>query len=321
MLKRGIVVTPPIAEAFDESSQPQFFTIPGKESDYWDTELRRLVTYWDRICLVHHPVTRGGGMPGFLAGGLQTNFRHSELDSLDHGTVFVYHPADPPISAGPEVPPALLQGLVSNIGPETPRFMLEAQLTAASELGSEVGGLWTIGQTVDLLVPNGSDANRVSALEIKLAGTLPVPSREVPIERVLEFKRQRKDLYLEFRSAFEHDFLDAYNAEAQASSLARAGERFRILLGHLASEMEAFDAKPSFLSMTGLVSGLAATVGTMGGAATLNPDLPLLHLAAGAAGAFSAIYATDRYRPPQLSDKVKDYAYVGFVERELLGST
>ena len=192
--------------------------------------------------------------------------------------------------------------------------MIQGQVNAAAVLGAKDGGLWSIGQTVNLVLPPSSTSNPVSALELELIGSLPVPSNEVPISEILAFKQKRQSLFLEFRSAFEHDFIDAYNSENQRDGLLRAQEKLGITLRHLWKEMEAFDVRPRAVSMTGLISGIVAATTTIGSVGVLAPTL---QLALGTAGAFIAINQTVKHRPPELSDRVRDYAYVAHVKKHL----
>lgn len=301
MLKRGIVITPPVAEGTAGPGGNRVVRISPQGSDYWDRELRKLLTYWDRTCVVVHPIAALQGGGGMIVDAFRAGFKQSELEALNPGTVlFAQSPGSPRV-----------------LSDEAPRQLLEGQLMAASELESRVGGLWSIGHTVDLIVPDSRASERVSVLEVNLIGSLPVPSVATPIERVLEFKRRKRDLYEEFISAIEHGFLDAYNSENQASRLGRAEERFRITLRHLWREMEAFGAQPRPVSLKGIVSGIVGAVTGMASTSALVPEEPLLQFAVGATGAFVAINRSEEYRPPELSEKVRDYAYVGLVQKYL----
>ncbi len=120
----------------------------------------------------------------------------------------------------------LLESPIS-IWPELTRF---SQFKLASELNSRGNGTWTVSQSGgNFKFPlNKIDNGRLA--EASLYGVLPVPGENTPLEDILEFKQNRRDQLLQFRSAMDEFYLNIISSPDQYRAIRMCTDKLDLAL-------------------------------------------------------------------------------------------
>ena len=151
--KRGIVISPPF-----ERLQPGGIRVGG----YLSTcDIRKYLLYWDEI-----------------------DYPDNDFVSVDAGTDMQYL-IDSGFASRTRVS---FQGGVSSGNGE---FFLAAQQAAFDKHNKLEPGAWCLAQPVD--EPCFATAQSSLAIEYELWNALPVPTHDVPLNEILEFKAKRRD--------------------------------------------------------------------------------------------------------------------------------
>lgn len=238
--------------------------------------VRRAALYWDKI---DHPQSR------LVYLGLSTDEEQLK-------------------SAG------ILSETTINDPVQTQEILLEAPGRALLMHHSQEPGQWSLSQSSpDLVLPGGLGAP-VRNIEIELYEALPVPAADVPIHDILQFKQQRADELLGFRSA-----MDAlYERIISSRDVPRAQDAALLEIERQLSNVHRVMAETAMrrvisslkveLSLTDL-----AIVGTL-------MSQPLLKLV-GAAAACIKVGASiaEGFKNPVKG--LKDYAYLGYSAKQL----
>lgn len=280
MVARGIVITPRFT--FDGHK----FSLQG---GFDPVSLRQYLLYWDKIDWPDNNVISISGS-------------NSEIDFLQ--TVGVL-----------ERTKIRFSGTCRNAG----YAMLGMQMVALERRNKKDPGAWSLAQQSELLVGPTEGTIEAHTIEIELYSALPVPSANVSLEEVLEFKLKRSDELLRFRAAMDGLYLqvagaaDIPRAKLQTMDELQAalqelnavfGESFaRRLLASIKVELNL----PDFILKAVAGATSAATFG-----------MPIAIGAAAGAIAASLKFDLTRIRKSrQIPDRLRDYAYLHHIVKEL----
>jgi hypothetical protein len=327
MLARGIIVTPVYVDQHSHAAVPPYID---------PSFLRKCVLYWDMI-----------DCPDDALGKLSVISNPSELELLNsegilqRTTGYLFKKVD-------------ANHLLSLFAEHPYEFCLMAQLYALKK--HYLSGLperWSIGQIgtrlnlpdssisrfvfldregVGLQKPNNvlaapseriysqdKDSEAKTAVGIELFRSLPVPSQDVPIAEILEFKYKRWDELLRFRHAMDGLYDKAINSQDVPRAIEYAVDEIGISLRDIDKAMgESFPKrilatiKPE-LSLNDIVTSALA-----GGFVGSQFGLPQLGAVAGAVySALRISLDSSLFMPRQIPPEFRDYAYIYHAGTEL----
>lgn len=161
-------------------------------------------------------------------------------------------------------------------------------------------------------------------IELKVLHSLPVPTVDVPLEKVLEFKQRRQDELSQLRYTLDALYLQIINSGDIDRATSHAIDTVERALVDLHRAMEqplikrfaaSFSAK---LDVTDIVSHMV-TGAIAGGALGSSINLPALGAVLGAAilPAIKIAFDPKALKPRGIPSELKDYAYLYHVEKEL----
>lgn len=165
---RGVVVSPEIVVSHN--------SLFVNNSDIAPIKLRQYLMYWDEIDFPTNNAIYFEGTP-------EVNY----LQSL--GILKRSH-----INLG-------LSGQLTEL-------FLKSQYEAFRLNSLEAPGSWAFAQPQYELSLLESDSVKTRTLEVELYQSLPIPTAEVPLEKILEFKVRRNDELLEFRELVDNLYSD-----------------------------------------------------------------------------------------------------------------
>lgn len=280
---RGIVIAPPFRV---EGSS---FTLESSDID--PIKLRQYLLYWDMIDFPDNNIVSIGESPevSYLqsAGKLKrTQIRFNSWDGANLGYAF-----------------AIMQ-------------------TAAFDINSQSNqDSWSIAQTnKQLLLPKELNKPK-QTVEIELYESIPVPSAEVSLGDILEFKEKRQDELLEFRHLMDEFYLSILNSADIPRAKTKAIEEIQrsiVVLNRIMSESKF----KRFLSTVKVELNLSDALrdmflGSVGAkvAFGLSPEI------GAAIGLATAAIKVGFEIAPNMENvpaNLKDYAYLFYAGRELI---
>lgn len=197
--------------------------------------------------------------------------------------------------------------------------LLQMQVLALEARNTNEPGAWSLAQQSALLASSPEGTVDTRTIEVELYSAIPVPSEDVPLHDVLEFKQRRNSELLQFRAAMDELYqetirsADIPRAKLQAQDhLERAvrdlnevfGESFvRRLLASFKVELNV----PNIATLAIAGSAAASSFGFSIGVGA-------------AAGAISAAVKFDMAqirKGANIPERLRDYAYLHYIEREL----
>jgi hypothetical protein len=283
MAKRGIIITSPFK--FDGRT----LNIINSKID--PVFLRHCLLFWDRIDWPdNNIISLGGETP-------ETQFL-TDSNILTRTKI-------------------TLGGFSGNIG-----YSLLIMQEAAFHLHNDTEpGLWSLAQeSTNLVLPRETSTEK-RTIEIELYKYIPVPDRVVSLEDILNFKEKRKDELLVFRSLMDGLYTEIINSKDIPRSKIAAIEKLQISIADLHRLMKESSIKRclstlkvelnlSDLIKDTLLSGVAAKV-----AFGISPEMAaLIGISASAIKIGLKIVPIGSRIPTNL----KDYAYLFYLEKELL---
>lgn len=177
-----------------------------------------------RGLIITSPIEVKGNSITFKGGGLDKQDLRSSLlywDRLswpDIGFIKIANIQDEDFlsSAGildrPKLPPKIRSGLVSEI-------FKDVQLIGLDYYEKTEPGKWSIGNSVNsVLIEGGADPEMSGSL-LQLYQSLPVPSPDIPLAEILEFKQKRRAELLALRSHLDVLTEEIMTAADSASEL------------------------------------------------------------------------------------------------------
>jgi Family of unknown function (DUF6236) len=201
---------------------------------------------------------------------------------------------------------------------ELTELYLKSQLKALEINNKNKKGSWTLGQeNIELVLPKG-DSVVDRGVEVELYNSLPVPSEEVSLEDILNFKEKRKDELLYFRSLMDNmylELLDSADSERAINVYIQRLQKGIMELDQVMKESKLSKFKGSVKIQFDLKEALINTfIGATGGTAIGFPDAGA---ALGFASSFINITSEMSLKPKEIPSELKDYAYLYYSSKEL----
>ena len=163
------------------------------------------------------------------------------------------------------------------------------------------------------------DSETKTAIAIELFRSLPVPSQDVPIAEILEFKQKRWDELLRFRNAMDELYDKATSTQDFTSAIEHPIDEIEISLRDIHKSMSETFAKRILatikieLSLNDMI--ISALAGGFVGS-QFNITFPGM-LAGAIVSALRISLDSSLLRPRQIPTELKDYAYIYHAETEL----
>lgn len=280
MAVRGVVITPKFA--FDGRTL-------STGSGFDPISLRHYLLYWDKLDWPDNNIISLGD------GGPDIEFLKST--GVLERTVIKF------------------TGFSGNIG----YAMLGMQVAALQFRNDKDPGSWSLAQDSQVLVASPEGTVEARSIEVELYSAIPVPTRDVSYDDVLDFKRRRESELKSFRSAMDDLYQDVIasvdipRAKLQAIvRLERSIQELNDVFGESFSKrfLSSLKVELNVPNIAALAVGGAAAASTFG-----------IPLAIGAsAGAIAAAVKFDLSiirKGSRIPDQLKDYAYLHHIEREL----
>jgi hypothetical protein len=187
--------------------------------------------------------------------------------------------------------------------------VVRMQLEILRVRNEEDPGSWALAQSSSQLMLPHDASEPARVLEVELFDALPVPTAEVPILRILDFKSQRGSELERLRSATDRLYLDALESTDRARASDRAVNQLRRAVGDMhrvltesAIGSTMASAKVSLNTALPASGDTSATLPSGAG----DPWRASLGMVAGAV----KICWTAARRPKGLPSALKDYAYL-----------
>ncbi len=320
MLTRGIVITPTHATQRSNSAVPPYID-PGL--------LRKCVLYWDMV-----------DCPDDALGRLDVISDQKEYDLLASEGIlqrtvgYLFKKVD-------------TNHLLSFFAEHPYEFCVMAQSYALKK--HYLSGLperWSIGQVATSLHPPDSAVSRFvfldregvgpdkpdnvmaapsdrlylpdkdsetrAAIGIELFQSLPVPSQDVPLTRIVEFKRKRWDELLRFRHAMDRLYDTAVNSQDIPGAVEYAVDEIAVSLRDIDRAMnESFTKRILATVKIELSLNSLAASSLTGALIGSRFDLTWLGAVAGAVASTLRISLdSSLLRPKQIPPEFRDYAYI-----------
>jgi len=279
MSSRGIVVTPRFTVT---GTSLHFPGLVGIEPD----DLRFYLLYWDKIDFPDNNILHIGSSPDdqfLIEAGVMTRTNFAGQGS---GMETVY---------------------------------VDAQLGALRELNSKNPGQWALAQTSNAFFFPASKSTETRSIEVELFSALPVPTGDIALDDILQFKERRCDELVRLQTAMDNLYLeiDRSNDIPRAKSAAISElENTLIELNRVANESWATRLLPSLrieFSLSELATSAAAgeIVGERFGL------MPGSGAAIGAVSAALKLSYSSVQKVNGLPDELKDYAYLNRISDDL----
>lgn len=256
--KRGIVISPPF-EVLPEGG----IRCGGGPSQ---EDIRKYLLYWDEIDYPDNNFVSIGADPDIqflISSGVATRTRVQFQGSMLSGNG---------------------------------EFFLMAQQAAFEKHDNETPGLWSLAQLSH--TPYFANSTPTIAIEYQLWNTLPVPTADVPLNEILEFKEKRKDELLALRIYLD----EMYQSVSSATDIPRATNleisKLGLALGEIDRTLDESGISKALASLRGYISGEFTNItGTGLGAAGIAPFIEMSPLIAGAIGAGIAFAVKPAFSP------------------------
>jgi len=180
-------------------------------------------------------------------------------------------------------------------------------------------GCWSLGQDSRTLIAPSTGTEDARCIEVELYSAIPVPTPEVPFEDILDFKRRRDDELQSFRSAMDTLYQEVICAADIPRAKVQAIARLESAVQELNKVFQESFARRFLSSLKVELNVPNITIGAAGVAVAASTfGLPLeLGAAVGAIGAAVKFDLPYVRKGVNIPDRLKDYAYLIHVEREL----
>ena len=201
--------------------------------------------------------------------------------------------------------------------------LLQMQDAVVKEKNRIEPGNWSIQRIGEELISEPSFTQNKKIIEFDLYNSIPLPSLDVPLNDVLEFKEKHKAELLAFRVLMDEMYLSIINSPDQLTAKSAALLRLSMAISDLHKSMESASINRSLLSYRIVLNDFSDVWDTLTrgyGAYELMKITVGDELAAilGAANAIFKISAKDAPLSKNLPTALKDYAYLSKIEREFM---
>jgi len=201
--------------------------------------------------------------------------------------------------------------------------LLQMQDAVVKEKNRIEPGNWSIQRIGEELISEPSFTQSQKVIEFDLYNSIPLPSSDVPLNDVLEFKEKHQSELLAFRMLMDEMYLSIINSPDQLSAKSAALLRLSVAISDLHKSMESASIQRSLLSYRVVLndfSDMWDSITRGYGAyelvkATVGDEL------AAVLGAANALFKISSKQAPvskNLPTALKDYAYLSKIEREFM---
>lgn len=319
--KRGLIIIPRlILNGLDQCPYDVTSSLTarrisfGKEItiDLWiqPDDLRQYLLYWDLITI---PTIKFG-----VGGAIAAPYlKDEELIKLNQYSVF--NVVELAYSTDSD---DYYRGLNDKVFFDLKEVYASAQdyLVNSMNLNSEI--LWSLGQTGSGLIRCSDHITLGSSIEFCFSNSLPIPSGDTEIEKILEFKGKREAELLKFRSKIDQLCEKVLKSENKNDEIKKAVEQINLSLIDIKKVLDESKVKRIMrdikmcmdLKESALIKAIAAILGASG---TMAIDLPTTYGALGGialSGLFEMILKERKLNLPEHS---KDFAYLYYVQKEI----
>ncbi|MEG0259612.1 MAG: DUF6236 family protein [Lysinibacillus sp.] len=181
-------------------------------------------------------------------------------------------------------------------------------------------GMWSIAQTSNQLILNPNDLIKKRAIEFELINCVPIPTVDVPLETILEFKTRRNDELLAFRNAIDKLYEEIINSLDDDRAKQRIFTEIQLnsndlirVMGESRIKMILQNIKAEF-SLTDLAKGIGAGI-----FATSVLDIPAVASVVGVSILSTVnVKVDDLFQPKGITDELKPYAYLYHAHKQLI---
>jgi hypothetical protein len=296
MAEKGVVITRPMI------MEGTTLTMIGAHEDYWAHEMRRYLTYWDRVMFIDVPGL--ASMFGFRGPMLNEGDQDVITQLGLCANILIGNPYD-----------------ISFNSNTTPLEVVAHQFSAVATQGADIRydrwtGLdaeWAIGQGVTFISEDNAAVDEL-AFGITLAGALPVPGPEVKLGDILDFKHDSQNRIEEFRTKFRTLWEDAVSSDDPQASLVYAMEEIDDILLHIESAMRGDNLRPIRESVRSIAQPV---INFAGGASLIDWLVPGSSVGFQLLGGAATAYLSNSYapKPTGLPDSIVDYAYISRLQQ------
>ncbi|ERK31956.1 DUF6236 family protein [Clostridium intestinale] len=198
---------------------------------------------------------------------------------------------------------------------------LDMQMNVFKQNNNLSDEIWSIAQPIKNIVLPKENRIETRNIQVELYDSIPVPSKEVSLEDILNFKERRHDELREFRIIMDEMYLSIINSPdidlSKNMHISKLQNKI-IDLNKLMNEakMRRFLSSVKVeLDISGILnSGVNALAGyTLG--STIG--FPTLGAVLGLAGSFVKVSHESSLKPKEIPDGMKDYAYLYYQNREI----
>jgi hypothetical protein len=162
-------------------------------------------------------------------------------------------------------------------------LMIVSQQAAWAQREQAEPGVWSIAQSSYL--PYFVDGVNKSVIEFELYNVPPIPSEDVPLNDILEFKQRRKDELLAFRVHLDELYQSVLSAENTQSAKNAALIKINIALSAINKTLEESNIRKGISSLRSTIqSDFSGIIGTALAAGTISNFLQMTPVVAGLAG-------------------------------------
>lgn len=197
-------------------------------------------------------------------------------------------------------------------------IMLKSQMQTFLNNNKEQSGSWSLAQPNSKLFLPKESSIQTRTIEIELYNSLPIPTGEVSIEDILEFKERRIDELSEFRYCMDN----LYEEILSSNDSERSIEKNITLIQRKIIDIDRLMNESMFKKIVGSMKvninlSDAFSKGALGILAGKAFNVPFEGAIIGAASSFIKLDLEFINQPKTLPPELKDYAYLYYSQKEL----
>lgn len=196
----------------------------------------------------------------------------------------------------------------------------EMQTSVLEERNKNEGGKWSIAQPNSSLLFPKEIGTLTRSIEVELYQSIPIPSAEVNLEDILNFKEHRKDELTRFRILMDEFYLSIINSNDMPRAKIKVIDQIQDSIVALHRTMDESKLKRLLgtvkieLNISDMLKTSIAGVGT----STIFGFSPELGAAVGLLSSAIKVSYESVLKPKSIPKDLKDYAYLYHTHKELV---
>lgn len=203
------------------------------------------------------------------------------------------------------------------------KALLQMQDEIVKQKNTIEPGNWSIQRLGEELLSEPSFTQNQKVIEFDLYNSVPLPSTDVPLNDILEFKEKHKSEMLAFRMLMDEMYLSILNSPDQLSAKSAALLRLSVAIADLHKSMKSASIQRSLLSYRVVLNDFSDMWDTItrgyGAYELINTSVG--NELAAVLGAANALFKVSSKQAPMsknLPSELKDYAYLAKIERDFM---